>query len=369
MARKFISQKQQSNEEMFDAVVRNAIDFIGASLDDLNKRPKNGLVDFYTAIELFLKARLMKEHWTLIIAKQENANLNSFSVGDFHSVYLEDAAKRLKDVVGDPLPEKALDNFKALAEHRNQIVHFAHTRYADMGGAKAGVVVEQWNAWHYLHHLLTDRWKNIFEPYLQEIDQIHKRMVSEKDFIQARFKELEPNIQKVAKSGRLIVQCERCSMVSGAVTNSHKWGHDYECMVCDIRGTEITGTRALLTCDECGGEFEFFRKDVNSCPHCKQPVDTDKRIALCKEQYAEGDEWCDEDGEHAASCHSCQYAKPSVFFVDDLWSCVACFDRGWQAMSCPHCGEFVTGDTEAIKHFACFKCEDETRRKMFAGLG
>lgn len=70
-----ISQKKQTKEEMFNAVVRNAIDFVNSSLDNLDKRPKNGIVDFYTAIELFLKAKLMEEHWTLIIGKPAEAKL------------------------------------------------------------------------------------------------------------------------------------------------------------------------------------------------------------------------------------------------------------------------------------------------------
>ncbi|MDT9702548.1 hypothetical protein RMT89_43460, partial [Streptomyces sp. P17] len=88
---------------------------------DLDKRPKNSIVDFYSSIELFLKARLMNEHWTLILSRPELANLDSFQVGDFHSVFLDDAVKRMKNILRDPLPAKAVDVFKALGEHRNQI--------------------------------------------------------------------------------------------------------------------------------------------------------------------------------------------------------------------------------------------------------
>ena len=48
MGRKFISQKKQTKEELFDSLVKNAIDFLDSSLDDLEKRPKNSIVDFYT---------------------------------------------------------------------------------------------------------------------------------------------------------------------------------------------------------------------------------------------------------------------------------------------------------------------------------
>src|SRR5690554_7848983 len=99
MGRKFISQKKQTKDELFDSLVKNAIDFLDSSLDDLEKSRKNSIVDLYTSIELFLKALLIAEHCTLIMSKPETANIDSFRVGEFHSVFLGDAFKRLKGVV------------------------------------------------------------------------------------------------------------------------------------------------------------------------------------------------------------------------------------------------------------------------------
>ena len=195
MGRKFISQEKRTKGELFDALVKNAIDFLDSSLDDLERRPKNSIVDFYTSIELFLKARLMSEHWTLIVSKPENANIHSFRVGDFHSVFLEDAIKRLKLILSEPLEQSTEDNFKALGEHRNQIVHFAHTTYEDLSATKAGVVVEQWASWHHLHSLLTVKWKSVFDVYQSEFVRIHERMMRQADFINARFNELKHQIE------------------------------------------------------------------------------------------------------------------------------------------------------------------------------
>lgn len=362
MGRKFIQQRRQTMAEMFDALVRNAIDFIDASLDTLDKRPKNGIVDFYTAIELFLKARLMAEHWTLILSKPEGGNLQSFAIGDFHSVFLEDAARRLKEIVGSPLNERALDNFKALGEHRNQIVHFAHTDYSDVAGAKAGVVVEQWTSWHYLHELLINHWGPTFAAYKIEFERLHSRMLEQHAFLGARYKEIESSIKNRIKQGELIDICSQCKMPSALVKETHKWGRDFECLVCQTHGTLVTPTSATVTCDQCGKDFEFFKSGKQSCPYCSQAIDTDKLISLCKRKFTEGDDWWEEGSPHIAECHICKYHSPSVFYIDGLWSCVSCFDRGWQAVRCSHCNEFVTGDMETIKHFACFKCEDDVRR-------
>ena len=137
-------------------------------------------------------------------------------------------------------------------------------------------------------------------------------------------------------------------------------------MVCGGSGTAIVSTEEMVPCSNCGKEFKFFDKELKECPHCDQTITTDILIDLCENKYTEGDGWCEEGQPHIASCHKCENERPSVFFIDNLWSCVSCFDRGWQAISCPHCGEFVTGDMETIKYFSCFKCEEEARENFRA---
>ncbi|MBH8734592.1 hypothetical protein I5J72_21325, partial [Pseudomonas aeruginosa] len=164
MARKWLKQERRTKEELFDALVRNALGFVNTSIDHLQQKPKNAIVDLYTAIELFLKARLMKEHWTLMLAKPETGDLQNLAVGDFLSVYLDDALKRIQSILGEKIDQDASDNFKALGEHRNQIVHFAHSGMDNPSKTQAGVIVETWASWHYLHALLTGPWEAVFQP-------------------------------------------------------------------------------------------------------------------------------------------------------------------------------------------------------------
>ena len=92
----YIKQNKNDVDGWFDAVVNNGILFLNSSVNNLSTSPKSSLIDLYTAIELFFKARLMKEHWSLIISKPESAVKQKFESGDFHSVYLEQAHTRLK---------------------------------------------------------------------------------------------------------------------------------------------------------------------------------------------------------------------------------------------------------------------------------
>ncbi|MDC7813846.1 MULTISPECIES: hypothetical protein [Pseudomonas] len=114
MGRKWLAQERRTKEELFDALVKNALGFVNTSIEHLKKKPKNAIVDLYTAVELFLKARLMSEHWTLMLSKPETGDLQSLAVGDFLSVSLDDALKRIPAIIGEKIEKEASDNFKAL---------------------------------------------------------------------------------------------------------------------------------------------------------------------------------------------------------------------------------------------------------------
>ena len=94
--------------ERFDDVVRNAFDFLRRSIDELETHPKYSVIHFYSAIELFVKARLLKEHWTLIVTRPEQADRAKFQRGDFQSVGLKEASGRLEKVVADGLLDEEL---------------------------------------------------------------------------------------------------------------------------------------------------------------------------------------------------------------------------------------------------------------------
>ncbi|HEJ8022153.1 TPA: hypothetical protein SMI40_001517 [Serratia liquefaciens] len=370
MARKHVKQKPQSNEQLFNSLVINAIDFLDASIDNLDKRPKNSIIDFYTAIELFLKARLMREHWTLILEDPGSAHIQNFSVGDFKSVYLDGAVKRLRAILSIKFDDNVIDNFKALGEHRNQIVHFAHTEYSNPQANKAGVVAQQWPSWHYLYNLLSVEWKDIFSiEQGKEIERIHGKMLTQRKFLDARFFEISNLIDINIKKGVKIVKCNQCELLAGIVKDNHSWGDDYECLVCESQSVSLVKILDTLDCPQCNKPFVFFSHDVNECPTCNYKIDTNLLIRLCKAKYKTGDDWWEQGGHVIAGCHKCQHSPNSVFYIEGQWSCVSCFDRGWSAINCPHCDEYVTGDMESINYFACYKCEDQRRMSILSMAG
>jgi hypothetical protein len=69
-----------------DGIVNNGFDFFRKSLAEFDAEPKFSVIHFFAAVELFLKARLMAEHWSLVVSK--DPSWEGFERGDFKSVTL-----------------------------------------------------------------------------------------------------------------------------------------------------------------------------------------------------------------------------------------------------------------------------------------
>lgn len=83
--------------DLIGRLVENALDFLHHAIENLERFPKLSIINFYTAVELFLKARLLHEHWSLVVAK--DPDWDKFISGDFVSVSFEDACGRLSRIV------------------------------------------------------------------------------------------------------------------------------------------------------------------------------------------------------------------------------------------------------------------------------
>lgn len=356
-----IKQKRNDIDGWFDAVVTNGILFLDSSVSNLSTSPKSSLIDLYTAIELFFKARLMKEHWSLIISKPESAIKQKFESGDFHSVYLDQANNRLKNICGENIKQEAIDNFKALGNHRNQIVHFAHTEFS---GKETKIIIEHWVSWFHLHELLTNNWADIFASYQVSIDKIDAKVKLNHEFLKAKFDLIQAKIEIEKKKGSCIVCCPSCRLESAKVLKSHGWGEDVECLVCDVKDLKLKKITTSIPCSNCNEGVEYFVVKDHKCISCHTELTSEYALEKYTEIYKNQDpEARYNDGvDPLAYCHDCQSEEPTVLSLEGMWVCVRCEDRGWTALDCEHCDSFVTGDVQAIQYLACHRCEDDVRK-------
>lgn len=96
------SSMKQKTASDFDNLVRNGIDFLEKAMSQLESDPKHSVINFYTAVEIFLKAPLVHEHWTLVVFDRD-LNRQKYEAGDFLSVSFEDACTRLSTALSKPL--------------------------------------------------------------------------------------------------------------------------------------------------------------------------------------------------------------------------------------------------------------------------
>lgn len=120
--------------DIIKRLVENALDFLHRAIDDLEGHPKHSVIGFYTGVELFLKARLLAEHWSLVVSPRKDPDFEAFLKGNFVSVSLEEAASRLEKAVRSGLSPGELQTFKRVGQHRNKMVHFFSR--GCIGGAK-----------------------------------------------------------------------------------------------------------------------------------------------------------------------------------------------------------------------------------------
>ncbi|MEE9238242.1 MAG: hypothetical protein V3U58_01635 [Thermodesulfobacteriota bacterium] len=112
-------------------LLENGLDFIISGLEYItSKSPtkrdlKYCVLHLYSGIELILKERLMREHWSLIFAQINNANKEDLKTCDFKSVGLEDSINRLKNICGISLDPKEAKHLIAFRKKRNMLEHYA----------------------------------------------------------------------------------------------------------------------------------------------------------------------------------------------------------------------------------------------------
>jgi len=154
---------------------------------ELNERPKYSVIDFCSAIEVFLKARLLLEHWTLIIEKPERANPDEFRAGAAATVTMDQAISRLESIANEKISKEELACFRQIRDHRNRLVHFFDKRYVRKPDENTlyDLVAEQCKGWFYLHRLITKNWRAQFIRFLDKIDKLNELMHRQRAFLKA----------------------------------------------------------------------------------------------------------------------------------------------------------------------------------------
>jgi hypothetical protein len=356
-------KKRVKSQEIFDSLVRNAIDFLEHSVSELEKNPKYSIINFCTAVELFLKSRLMLEHWSLVFDDPHNADLNKLLQGKFKSVTMERAISRLKGIAELRFDNREVECFKTIRDHRNQLVHFFNEAYSSESNIRKfeTIVLEECKGWFYLSRLLREKWKDEFLGYTQEIEKLDNLMLGVRKYLQAKFDALRPEIDIKKKQGIPFSVCVSCGFDSSEkkVIAEISQFSDYllssNCLVCNS-GADHRELR--VSCPKCDGEkIEVKDLGQGECEICEYLIDLDYLLdKYAKSRYLGSGEF----EENRAYCSYCEYSdQPTVVQFENIWLCLSCLEPHDQVGWCEYCNEFVAGNLDDSFLSGCLMCEGQ----------
>ncbi|MDO8612405.1 MAG: hypothetical protein Q7R32_06230 [Dehalococcoidia bacterium] len=186
--------------DLFD----NALDFLvsssGHALSDSQSDWKYALLHLAAAVELLLKTRLEQEHWSLLFADVDKADLTKLHSGDFKSIDFEGACARLAKIASVSIDEADLQHLDQLRKLRNRVQHF-----------EIHVELEQIKS-------LLDRGINFFVGFMQEnlpdrlaahdprFERIYGHLRELESFVETRLESIDHELKRAPD----LVECGWC---------------------------------------------------------------------------------------------------------------------------------------------------------------
>ncbi len=330
------------------AIFENAIDFLDKSLEEFKKSPKYSVLHFAIAVEILLKARLAIEHWSLVV--QKNANKANYLKGDFQSVNLDEAVKRLRDIVGENISDTEFSSFKKLAAHRNKVIHFYHGEFTSDSNSEdlQKIIKEQCECWFHLKSLFTKKWRSHFENQIKRFESLDLKMRRHWEYLSTVFDRRKPELEKFKKEGKTIGCCSYCSYEAVPFESEYPELSVGNCLVCNWSNITLK-----LEC-ECGHSIVFQNDGFESCSECGKNYEPEDVYLLIDKDGNDASEW--PDNITPANCGFCDGYQTVVGFHGE-YICSSCFETFNQLEQCQFCSEHCSGDLEDSYWKGCAFCE------------
>ncbi len=337
---------------IFEDLVESAFEFLLRAIDELEQSPKFSTIHFATAVELFLKARLMREHWSLVVDHPDKATRADFNSGRARTVTPEKAIGRLRDIADVTINPEAEKAFRSIAERRNRMIHFVHGSGGE-GDSREQVAIEQCVGWFHLENLLSD-WSEQLGPVARHVRSAQTKMKKHKRFLQVRFDRAADQIREAKAEGIDFCTCRSCGFPAAAVMPVTEAVARLVCLVCDVHDVRFT-----IACPDadCGAPVQFLGSEGpdQTCQLCETPVGSaDIREALDSEIVGP-DDYLDFTEKNCALCGTLH----SVVQHAHVYVCVECLAVEDDIAQCGFCNEqqIGGGDLEFSYRTGCEFCD------------
>lgn len=305
-------------QDAFNNITKNAIDYLRNSIDEFESKPKYSLINFITSLELFMKARLLKEHWTLVLDNTDKSTFNNFFHGELSTIDFKQANHRLTNILQQPLTKKEFDCFEKLRKHRNKLIHFFNKAYSGKSSkVRSQVLYELSEGWYYLHRLLSEKWKKEFINFLGEIEKINKKIIGNKKFWQGKYNALKDDIDKQKRRGIVFQDCFICNFRASKLKEIETHLYFGECLICN---NKINWLEIECPNSKCN-KTNYINESPNECVFCQTPI-TIEDVKDKYEPYRSPKEQACYD--YDIHCTECLNFEPTVIEFNDEYLCIGC---------------------------------------------
>ncbi|MFF4057683.1 hypothetical protein ACFYZ0_18240 [Streptomyces sp. NPDC001708] len=247
--------------------VRNGMDYLTSAVlqylvppPHVRTRPiddrelKYAVLHLQAATEVLLKARLVREHWSLVFKDPGKATRLAFEQGKFESCDMNATMDRLTEIANVPITPKQRAAIKALAETRNALTHYGHTANAYAVEARAVAVL----------NFLLDFVPLQLHPVLSSEAEFVKETMESVGFqvrrieslVKMRMQELTKELQGLEERTVICPECRQWAMVVGA--------DPVACRFC-LASWEPNAAALQYWDDVLKGEFEALATDPCGC--------------------------------------------------------------------------------------------------------
>ena len=120
----------ERSEQLGITLLDNALDLLLSAAeavhrDEGTRSLKEAILHLGNGVELVIKARIAREHWSLIFSNIDQASYGKIVSGEFNSVDYKKAVERLRDIVDVTVEPQSSEHLEALRKQRNRLTHFA----------------------------------------------------------------------------------------------------------------------------------------------------------------------------------------------------------------------------------------------------
>lgn len=335
------SFKRLDSKSISDKILKNSLIFLLEGIQQIENNPRQSIVVFWTGVELFIKALLVAEHWSLIVKDTRDISQEKFEKGDFVSVDFLHAIKLLENIYSVSLEKKTRVAFDALRKHRNKIIHFVNCDVENKSALDlCDIFLEMGNVWEELQGLYLPPFGFDENELYVLYNEITKAVESHKIILDGKYRQVFEDKLRHLNNDEVLL-CNSCGYKAVLLSPIIGFIYEAKCLVCG-NSVDIIKIKCAF-CDH----LNILHKSENTCSNCHKKLDLISHVlgdSVSMNDYS------------VATCHRCR--TKSVIRVGSAWFCLECFSFHSTVNACDSCSSLVTHSVTNSNEYGCICCEE-----------